>query len=915
MTTPLLPSSLPLIPLSPPQVLFPHLRASIPLTSNQLTSVLDAVQSNLGGKGGNGERGMIGVIPVADGDRRVGRWGCAARIKTIQKSPDDDDLYLLLVEGLTRIRLPRSLPPILSILPSVPIPSSPYSLAIPNLIPPTIDLLPYANRLVPEQLHSRMAILPPSLLADMLITIVGVDWDLKVEILGIPDINQRFTRVKEILLDLMKIRDIEPPLDSGISKDRGLVKLSNSRALIPTKSKSQSSSISSFIQDPSTTKSKSNDNHDNDHALLNIPEDIRNLFILYQSRIDKKEFTKIADETIKKELIKLSKISPQSAEYGVSRNYLETLLSLPFKKVSMNYDINLKKAKKLLDDDHEGLENVKKRVVEYLAVYRLKRQLFLESQEQKKLVNSVRPNDIKGEEKLDGDIEKDLLSLVPPSSKLNDQSSSMDQIDRQDILEDEEPSADIYRDKGPILLLVGPPGVGKTSIAKSLATSLGRKFHRISLGGVRDEAEIRGHRRTYVGSLPGLLVQGMRKVGVSNPLILLDELDKVGHGGFHGDPSAALLEALDPAQNWNFHDHYLGDVPIDLSQVLFIGTANSLDTISWPLLDRCEVIHCSGYITPEKLAIAQKFLLPKQIKECGLDSQLIKLREGVLEKVITDYTREAGVRNLERQIGKLCRNKAVEYSISRELKSATGEPNGEIVSGDYDPLVKLEDVEKILGVSHNGRERPDSNVRPGVVNGLSYNGSGNGSLLIIETLLIPGGSGKLVTTGRLGEVFKESIELCLTWVKSRSMNLGITQSPHENPLKGYDVHFHIPEGAIPKDGPSAGIATVLAFVSLLTGRVISSDIAITGEMSLRGSCLRIGGVKEKVIGAHRVGVKKIILPRSNQADIEADVPELVKKEIQFIYVDKIEQAIEETWGKEIWVDGDKELTGKIHARL
>ncbi|WWC66051.1 ATP-dependent protease La [Kwoniella dejecticola CBS 10117] len=893
MTTPLLPSSLPLIPLRPPQVLFPHLRASIPLSSTQLALVLDAVQSNLGGKGGNGERGIVGVVPVADHDRRVGRWGCAARIKSIQKSSDEDDSYILLAEGLTRIRLPRSLPPVLSILPSIPLPTSPYSLAIPATIPSTTDLLPLALRLLPEQLHSRVTALPASLLADILVTILGVEWDLKVELLGIPDIEARCTRVKEILLDLLNNRGIKSSEGSIDQKQENPLK-SNALILRPK----QPLTLSSSSRTPKSTAdpSKFGDT---------VPEDLKPLFELYQSRSS--ELSKNAIETVDRELKRLCKIPPQSAEYGVARTYIEWILALPFKRVSENYEINLKQARKRLDEDHEGLEKVKKRVVEYLAVYRLKRQLFLESQEKKKLLNSptaAEDGKPKSAEKLDEEVENNLLQLIPASERQNAQPTEGHTNNKND----DEPPTDVYRDKGPILLLVGPPGVGKTSIAKSLADSLGRKFHRISLGGVRDEAEIRGHRRTYVGALPGLLVQAMRKVRVSNPLILLDELDKVGHGGFHGDPSAALLEALDPAQNWNFHDHYLGDVPIDLSQVLFIATANQLDSISWPLLDRCEVIECSGYITPEKVAIAKKFLLPKQIKECGLDSSQIQVDEGVLEKLVVDYTREAGVRNLERQIGKLCRSKAVEYSISRE-------PNESTISREaYEPTIASSDIERILGVSHHSRERPESDVRPGVVNGLSYSGSGNGNLLIIETLLVPGGSGRLVTTGRLGEVFRESIELCLTWVKSRSLSLGITNTPSENPLKGYNVHYHIPEGAIRKDGPSAGIATVLAFVSLLTGRPVSSEIAMTGEMSLRGSCLRIGGVKEKVIGAHRAGVKKIILPRTNRPDVMADVPELVKKDIEFVFVDKIEQAIEEVWGKEIWAGGEG-ASAKVDARL
>ncbi|WWD20449.1 ATP-dependent protease La [Kwoniella shandongensis] len=890
MTTPFLPSSIPLVPLPPPQVLFPHLRASIPLTSTQLSLVLESVQTNSEKerkKVGGVEGRTVGVVPVLDIDRRVGRWGTAARIKGVEKSKDEDDVYLLIVEGLTRIRLPHSLPPVLSILPNIPLPSSVYSIPLPPLpsMQQPIDLLPFAERLLPSQLHSRLSSIPPTLLADLLVTVLGVSWEHKVEILGIPDVEERCAKVKDFLVEIMLNRGIPPPDEASLNKERRLIKAT---PISPT--------ILGVGNNPRAT-SRTNNKSD---SMANIPEDLQPIHKLFQARLP--ELSQPAHLSLTRELARLNKIPPQSAEYGVSKTYVEWILALPWKRVSdKGMEIDLDQARKMLDDEHEGLEKVKRRVVEYLAVYRLKKQLFQEEQEKKKALVLPAPNGDSKVKRLDAEVADNLLELVPASDRRDlEDSSQLPTLQEQE----DGPPDDVYRDKGPILLLVGPPGVGKTSIARSLASSLGRKFHRISLGGVRDEAEIRGHRRTYVGALPGLLVQAMRKVGVSNPLILLDELDKVGTSNFHGDPSAALLEALDPAQNWNFHDHYLGDVPIDLSQVLFIATANSLDTMSWPLRDRCEIIECSGYITPEKLAIARRFLLPKQIKESGLNEKLVNIEDGVLEKVITEYTWESGVRSLERELGKVCRTKAVEYSAWRELGTKGEDRN-------YEPRIDADDVERILGVSHFLPEAKDGEMRPGMVNGLTYDGSGNGSVLVLETLLIPGGNGRLVITGRLGEVFRESIELCLTWVKSRSLSLGITTSVTQDPLKGYDIHYHTPEGAVKKDGPSAGIGTVLAFVSLLTGRPVPHTLAVTGEMSLRGKVLRIGGVKEKTLGAHRSGITKIIMPAGNKKEVDSDVPEQVKKDIQFVFVASIEEAIEEVWGKEIWSEGKV----RVDARL
>ncbi|WVQ84837.1 ATP-dependent protease La [Cryptococcus sp. DSM 104549] len=886
MAAPLIPSSLPLVPLPPPQVLYPFLRASIPLTSTQLALVLDALPHDKAEKNKDVEvrvdGQIVGVIPVAEGERRVGRWGTAAKIRSVEKSKDEKDIYLMVVEGLSRIYLPRSLPPTLSILPSIPLPTSSFSLPLASTSQSFTDLLPFAYRLLPSQLHPRLTSVPSALLPDLLATVLGLDWETKVEILGLSDVEERSNKVKELLLEMMSDRGIPPP--DSVTRERKLFRPST--ALIP---RPRPSPLSRPRPPPDTPE---------------IPEDLVPLHDVLKSRLA--ELSSTAEQTITRELARLAKLPPHSPEYGVTKTYLECLLALPWKKVDEGVPVSLDDARTKLDGDHEGLDEVKRRVVEYLAVYRLKRELFLEEKAKKAAATPIPDESDPKLNKIGPEMREHLLEMIPPSDR---EPLKQPTADPKKKIEDGPPD-DVYRDKGPILLLVGPPGVGKTSIARSLADSLGRKFHRISLGGVRDEAEIRGHRRTYVGALPGLLVQAMRKVGVANPLILLDELDKLGTSQFHGDPSAALLEALDPAQNWNFHDHYLGEVPIDLSQVLFIATANTLQSISHPLRDRCEIIECSGYITPEKVKIAEKFLVPKQIKECGLDGKLVQFEAGVLQKVVEEYTWESGVRSLERQIGKLCRTKAVEYSAYREK----GEKSTDRA---YDPLVRVDDVEKILGISRHQHEDLEEVAKPGMVNGLTFDGSGNGSVLVLETLLVPGGKGNLVVTGQLGDVFRESIELCMTWVKSRAVALGITSSHNQNPLKNMDIHYHTPEGAIKKDGPSAGIGTVLAFVSLLTGRPVPTTLAVTGEMSLRGKVLRIGGVKEKTLGAHRAGMTKVILPHGNRKDVEADVPDVVKRDITFVYVATIEEAIEEVWGKSIWAEDAKErgVVGRVDARL
>lgn len=502
------------------------------------------------------------------------------------------------------------------------------------------------------------------------------------------------------------------------------------------------------------------------------------------------------EEEARHELERLSEIHPSSAEYTVARTYLEWLVSLPW-SVSTEDNLDIERAKRILDEDHYDLEKVKERILEYLAVLKLRGGM-----------------------------------------------------------------------KGPLLCFVGPPGVGKTSLGQSIARALGRKFARISLGGVGDEAEIRGHRRTYIGALPGRIIQGLRRIGSNNPVFMLDEVDKIGgFAPFRGDPAAALLEVLDPDQNNKFVDHYL-DQPFDLSKVMFITTANILDPIPPALLDRMEVLELPGYSEEEKLQIAKKYLVPKQIKEHGLRDEQIEFTDEALKRIIRDYTREAGVRNLEREIANACRKVAA--------KIAAGESEGMELSS--------EDIAKLLGPTKFFSELVERTERSGVAIGLAWTPVG-GEIIFIEATHMPG-KGNLILTGKLGEVMKESAQAALSYIRSQAEELGIDPMFFlEN-----DIHIHVPAGAIPKDGPSAGVTIVIALASLLTDTPVRPDLAMTGEVTLRGKVLPVGGIREKVLAAHRVGLKKVILPQRNEVDLE-EVQEFVKQDLEFEFVESVDEIL------------------------
>jgi ATP-dependent Lon protease len=514
-----------------------------------------------------------------------------------------------------------------------------------------------------------------------------------------------------------------------------------------------------------------------------------------RERMEKANLPEEAKKTVTRELDRMAKMNQSSAEYTVVRTYLEWLLDVPW-SVSTKDNLNISDAETVLNNDHYGLDKVKKRILEYLAVRKLKDEM-----------------------------------------------------------------------RGPILCFVGPPGVGKTSLGKSIANALGRKFVRMSLGGVRDEAEIRGHRRTYIGALPGRIIQGIRKAGSNNPVFMLDEIDKIGMD-FRGDPASALLEVLDPEQNSSFSDHYL-EVPFDLSKVLFIATGNILDTIPPPLRDRMEIIEIPSYVEEEKLHIAKNYLIPKQLREHGLGSSHIVFGDDALHKVIRNYTKEAGVRTLERKIADICRGVAKR-----------------VADGERDEIIiDVASLHKYLGAEKFHSDVAERVRRPGIAIGLAWTPVG-GDILFIEATKMKG-KGQLILTGQLGDVMKESAQAALSYISANTEHLGIDSDLRSS----YDIHIHVPAGAIQKDGPSAGVTILSALVSLLTDKPVRNDLAMTGEITLRGAILPVGGIKEKVLAAHRAGIKNIILPDRNRNDLE-EIPPAILSSIRFIFVSEMDDVIQ-----------------------
>ncbi len=623
------------------------------------------------------------------------------------------------------------------------------------------------KKIPPEILTSLSSIEDPGRLVDTIAAHMSLKIEEKQQILELTDLRER-------LEHLMALMESEIDLLQVEKRIRGRVKRQMEKSQREYYLNEQMKAIQKELGD-----------------LEEVPNELEEL----EKKIEAAGMSKEAKAKAKAELGKLKMMSPMSAEATVVRNYLDWLLSAPWKKRSkVRHD--LARAEQVLEEDHYGLEKVKERILEYLAV----------QQRMKKM-------------------------------------------------------------KGPILCLVGPPGVGKTSVGKSIARATNRKFVRMALGGVRDEAEIRGHRRTYIGSMPGKIIQNLAKVGTRNPLFLLDEIDKMAMD-FRGDPASALLEVLDPEQNHTFNDHYL-EVDFDLSEVMFVATSNTMN-IPGPLLDRMEVIRLSGYTEDEKVAIAERYLVPKQMKNNGLKEDEIEIREAAVRDIIRYYTREAGVRNLEREIAKICRKVVKEVLL--------GEQEGKVV-------IDSENLEKYLGVRRFRFGLAEEKDQVGQVTGLAWTEVG-GELLTIETAVMPG-KGKYTVTGQLGDVMKESIQAALTVVRSRANVLGIKPETFEKT----DIHVHVPEGAIPKDGPSAGIGMATALVSALTEIPVRADVAMTGEITLRGEVLPIGGLKEKLLAAHRGGIKTVLIPEENTRDL-AEIPENIKESLDIRPVKWFDQVLE-----------------------
>lgn len=627
----------------------------------------------------------------------------------------------------------------------------------------------------------------PIELSDQIASVLEIKTNEKQKILEEYDLKKRLQKVTEYLAKEVNALEIEKTISSKTQK------------------RFEDQMKKAMLREKKRTIEKELGEMDEDDAEL-TNEEVKE----YKAKIKASGMSNETREKAEKELKRLSQMSPNNPEGGYLRNYLDWLTDMPWTKVSLN-NVSIKKAAKILDDEHYGIEKAKERILEFLAVMKIKK---LEGSEKAKETAEIKNNE------------------AHPT----------------------------------ILCFIGPPGVGKTSIGRSIAKALNRKFVRVSLGGIRDEAEIRGHRRTYVGALPGRIIQGIKDAGTKNPVFMLDEIDKIGTD-FRGDPSSALLEALDPEQNKEFSDHYL-EVPFDLSQVMFICTGNMLDTIPAPLRDRMEIITFPGYTESEKFKIAKKFLWPKTLKSNGIIDKKLEISETGLKEVITSYTREAGVRSLERNLANICRK--VARMVAENKK--------------YPKVVETKDVRKFLGAHRFNSQIAGKRDEIGQSTGLSVTPYG-GEILFIEVSLMPG-KGKLLLTGQLGSVMKESAKAAFTWTRSHYHELGLKRDFADN----IDVHIHVPEGAVPKDGPSAGVAITTALVSALTGVPVKREVGMTGEVTLRGHSLEIGGLKEKSIAGHRAGLKTIIAPHDNKKDLD-DIPAEVKKDVKFIFVEEVEDAL------------------------
>lgn len=704
------------------------------------------------------------------GEEDIFEIGTVAEIKQLLKLPGGT--IRVLVEGLSRAKIERYVEhepyfkvEINEYSESVKVTSNIEAL-MRSLVNQFEQYVKMSKRIPPETVVTVVNLEEPGRLADIIASHLALKLDDKQRVLEAVDVSKRLEILCEIVAKEMEILELERKINLRVRKQ--MEKTQKEYYL-----REQLKAIQKELGEKDERTAESEE---------------------YKGKIEQAKLPQEVKEKALKEVERLEKMPPMAAESGVIRTYLDWLLVLPWnKKTKDRLDIN--QAEIILNEDHYGLEKVKERILEYLAIRKLAKKM-----------------------------------------------------------------------KGPILCFVGPPGVGKTSLAKSIARALERKFVRMSLGGVRDEAEIRGHRRTYVGALPGRIIQGIRQGGSNNPVFLLDEIDKMS-ADFRGDPSAALLEVLDPEQNSTFSDHYI-EASFDLSNVMFITTANTMHPIPRPLLDRMEVIYISGYTEEEKVNIAMKYLVPKQLKEHGLKEKMLAISENTVRKIIREYTREAGVRNLERQIAAVCR-KAAKEIVQGKTKYAKA---------------TIQNLEHYLGIPRFRYGTAEKEDEVGIATGLAWTEVG-GDVLAIEVTAMKG-TGKLTLTGKLGDVMKESAQAGFSYIRSKAAELEISQDFYEK----YDIHIHVPEGAIPKDGPSAGITMATALASALTNKPTRREVAMTGEITLRGRVLPIGGVKEKVLAAHRAGVKTIILPMENKKDIE-EIPQKVKSKLEFVFVEHMDQVL------------------------
>jgi ATP-dependent Lon protease len=723
------------------------------------------------------ERPVIGIVTQRDaktedpGPGDLYTVGCAARILKVIKLAKDN--FSVILQGIARIRLLEVAgqdPFMTAKVQALPDPTG-ASVELDALVLNLKDVAKRVVKLMPELPKEASALIEsvtePGQLADLITANLDVQVDEKQEILEIFDLKARLRRVLQFLSRQHEVLKVREKINTQVQEEMGR----NQREYVL---RQQLKAIKEELGEIDESGGDLDD---------------------FREKIAAAKMPPDSEKVALKQLDRLKVMQPSSAEYTVTRTYLEWLVELPW-SITTDDKLDIPGARDILNADHYDLEKVKKRILEYLAVRKLK-------------------------------------------------------ADK----------------KGPILCLVGPPGVGKTSLGRSIARSLGRKFIRVSLGGVRDEAEIRGHRRTYVGSLPGRIIQGMKKAGSSNPVFMLDEIDKLGHD-FRGDPAAALLEVLDPEQNHSFSDHYL-EVPFDLSKVMFVATANILDPIPPALRDRLEVLEIPGYTREEKLNISKQFLIRKQLEEHGLAGERIIFEDAAVGEVIDSYTREAGVRNLERELANVIRAIAV---LVAEDKAKEKE------------IVSYERVPDFLGPQKYLPEVAERTAEPGVATGLAWTPVG-GDILFIEATKM-NGKGNLVLTGQLGDVMKESAQAALSFIRSRARWLGLD----DNFLEKSDIHLHIPAGAIPKDGPSAGVTMFVAMVSLLVNKAVRHDVAMTGEITLRGLILPVGGIKEKFLAAHRAGIKRVIMPERNRKDV-IDIPEQPRKEIEIIFAKRMDEVL------------------------